>query len=193
MKKKDLLNTVFEPIKSISELITVSENKGILIGGIAASILGKPRFTADVDVLILLQKSDIAGFIKQAISCGLIPRITGVTEFALKNKVILLKHKNTGINIDIAIGLLPFEQEVVNRSKMFNLEGIKIHLPTPEDLIILKAIAHRPIDIEDIRMIIKTHHKLDIKRIEKTVKEFATFLDMSELWNDLSKIFRNAS
>ena len=59
MNHKNLLNQFFKPIKSISELIKVSNNKGIIIGGIAASLLGKPRFTADIDILILLQKDDI--------------------------------------------------------------------------------------------------------------------------------------
>ena len=50
MNHKNLLTQFFKPIKSISELIKVSNNKGIIIGGIASSILGKPRFTADIDV-----------------------------------------------------------------------------------------------------------------------------------------------
>ncbi|OIO72152.1 MAG: hypothetical protein AUJ85_10765 [Elusimicrobia bacterium CG1_02_37_114] len=190
MNQKNILHPFLKPIKDLSELIKVTNNKGIIIGGIAASILGKPRFTSDVDVLILFQKDDIAGFIKQADSCGIIPRITNPIRFALKNKVILLKHKETGINIDIAIGLLPFEHEIVNRSKIFDIEGIKINLPQPEDLIILKAIAHRPMDLEDIRMIIKIYPRLDLKRIEKTVKEFASFLEMPELWTDLTKILK---
>jgi len=188
MNHKNLLNQFFKPIKSISELIKVSNNKGIIIGGIAASLLGKPRFTADIDILILLQKDEITSFVKQAELYGIIPRITDSIEFAIKNKVILLKHKETGINIDIAIGLLPFEQEVVNRSKMFDLMGIKISLPQPEDLIILKAIAHRPIDLEDIRMIVKTYPKLDLKRIKHIVREFASVLEMPELLTDLKKI-----
>ena len=36
----------------------------------------------------------------------------------------------------------------------------------PEDLIIMKAIAHRPKDMLDIESIITSHPKLDRKRIQ---------------------------
>jgi len=43
-------------------------------------------------------------------------------------------------------------------------------LPTPEDLIILKAVAHRPKDMEDIRILADKYPNLDTARIEQWVK-----------------------
>jgi hypothetical protein len=38
----------------------------------------------------------------------------------------------------------------VERSKLYQIGPLALRLPTPEDLIILKAVAHRPKDLLDI-------------------------------------------
>lgn len=68
---------------------------------------------------------------------------------------------------------------------------IAIRLPTPEDLIILKAVAHRPKDLLDIRTLIETYPNLDIPRIRRWVKEFGKALDKPELWKDIAPWFRS--
>ena len=47
----------------------------------------------------------------------------------------------------LALGLLPFEVEAVERSEAHQAGALRVRLPTPEDLIILKAVAHRPKDM----------------------------------------------
>jgi hypothetical protein len=52
----------------------------------------------------------------------------------------------------------------------------------------MKAVAHRPIDLEDIRSILEVNPNVDLKRIRYWVKEFAKTLEMPEIWNDLKKL-----
>ena len=57
-------------------------------------------------------------------------------------------------------------------------------------MIIMKAIAHRPKDLEDIRTIIDKHTKLDVDRIKKWIKSFAEVLESPNLWIDIEKMFK---
>ena len=59
---------------------------------------------------------------------------------------------------------------VVERSLRIEIEGRTICCPTPEDFIIMKAVDHRPLDLEDIRNVIAVHPDLDVGRIERWVK-----------------------
>lgn len=88
--------------------------------------------------------------------------------------------------------MLPFEVEMVERSKLHQVDSLQIRLPTPEDLIIMKAIAHRPKDMTDIEAIIISHPKLDQKRIEFWVEQFAEVLETPELWTDVARLLRKA-
>lgn len=128
--------------------------KVLLLAAGAVSMLGKPRFTADVDAMMLLSDDELPRLMKAATEEGLVPRITDAIEFARQRRVLLLHHPTSGINVDISLGLLPFEVEAIERSVIHQLDPITIRLPTPEDLIILKAVAHRPKDWQDIRSII---------------------------------------
>jgi len=136
--------------------------------------------------MLLLDTEKIPELISVAQKEGLVTRINNAAEFARKNRVLLLTHQASMTNIDISLGLLPFEEEAVDRSFIFNVSGISLRLPTSEDLIIFKAVAHRQKDLIDIESIIETHPNLDRKRIESWVRQFATALDMPEIWDDLA-------
>jgi hypothetical protein len=86
--------------------------------------------------------------------------------------------------------VLPFEEEVVARSKVYDVGLLSVRLPTPEDLIIMKAIAHRPKDLIDIQTIIDSHPDLDVKRLRHWVKSFADVLETPGLWTDIETMFK---
>ncbi len=103
---------------------------------------------------------------------------------------LLLRHRESGINVDISLGILPFEKEAVERSIVYQAGELTLRLPTPEDLIIFKAVAHRPQDLLDIQALIKANPNLDRERIEQWVREFARALDMPDLWEDIAEWLR---
>jgi len=175
------------PLTALQRLMSHFQDKGVVIGGIAASLLGKPRLTADLDALLLLSVEEVPRLIQAAQEEGLEPRIPEAENFARKHRIVLLRHPESGTNIDVSLGILPFEIEVVERSVLFPISSIiSIRLPTPEDLIIMKAIAHRPRDFLDIQAIVASHPQLDRQRIKNWVTQFAEVLEMPELWDDIT-------
>jgi hypothetical protein len=103
---------------------------------------------------------------------------------------LLLQHSASGASIDISLGVLPFEEEVVTRSQLHDAGILSVRLPTPEDLIIMKAVAHRPQDLIDIQTVIDSHPDLDIDRIKHWVTSFADALEIPDLWTDIEKMFK---
>ena len=77
---------------------------------------------------------------------------------------------------------------MVERSQLVELGSIKLRLPTPEDLIIMKAVANRPKDLEDIQAIAASHPDLDKERIRLWVEQFGEALDLPELWKMISQL-----
>jgi len=64
----------------------------------------------------------------------------------------------------------------------------RLRLPTPEDLIIMKAVAHRPKDLADIQAIAANYPDLDKERIRFWVVQFGEALDLPELWIQILKL-----
>jgi predicted nucleotidyltransferase len=190
MKLDKSLEPFRATLEALQRLLQKFDDRGVIIGGIAVGFLGKPRFTADVDAVFLLSTQDIPKFIELARQENILPRRKDAEEFARKSRVLLLKHTPTETDIDISLGILPFEEEMVERSDIKSFANLSVRLPTPEDLIIMKAIAHRPKDLEDIRTIADKYPKLDVKRIENWVKDFGNALETPDLW-DLIKSLLN--
>lgn len=181
-------DSFYEPLAAVQRLLNQFSEQGIIIGGIAASLLGEPRATADIDAVIVLSLEDLPLLITAAKHEGLIPRLTDAETFARRNRVLLLSHIISGINVDISLGLLPFEIEAAERGQIYKAGSLEVRLATPEDLIIQKAIAHRPKDLTDIAGIISNHPTLDWQRIEAWLQQFAELLEMPELWQDIAKM-----
>jgi len=190
MNSIDVLEPLFAPLAALQNLIEAFDNRGIVIGGVAVSILGKPRLTADADAMFLLPAKKIPELIEQASREGIVPRIPDVEEFARRNRVVLLRHEESGVDIDISLGLLPFEVEAVERSREYDTGSLTVRLPTPEDLIILKAVAHRPKDMTDIATVLNAHDDLDTERIIFWVQQFAELLEIPEVLTELEDIIR---
>ncbi|HRI62845.1 MAG TPA: nucleotidyl transferase AbiEii/AbiGii toxin family protein [Polyangium sp.] len=160
-----------------------------MIGGIAVSILSKPRTTKDIDVIAWLPDHEMwSVFLASGKRFGITPRIPNAFEFAMHSRVLLLRHDISGVPIDVSMGALPFEEIAIKRAKQVTVGDFQIPVPTPEDLIVLKAIAHRPRDLADIESVLKAHTSIDEKWIRATVQEFANLLDAPEIFDDLEKL-----
>ncbi len=179
------LNPLLAPLSALQNLLSEFNDQGVIIGGIAASLLGTPRFTVDLDAVLLIGLADIPELLQIATEQGIEPRISDAEGFARKNRVLLLRHVATGIEIDLALGMLPFEIEMVERSVLIDVGPIKLRLPTPEDLIILKAVANREKDLADIQAIAASNPGLDTARIKFWVDQFGEALNAPDLMKNI--------
>ena len=134
-------------VATLRDLVRWLDGEGLsaaVIGGVAASTHGRPRMTRDVDLLALVDEGHWQDFISKSEEYGFETRRDDAVEFAYRTRVVLLRHRATGIDLDVTLAGLPFEREVVERAARLSVGGIEVPLATPEDLVILKAVARRP-------------------------------------------------
>lgn len=157
----------------------------VIIGGVAVSALSRPRFTDDVDALVLVPDKDWTAFLEATEGHGIGARIANPLEFARRYRILLLRHHPTNLDIDVSLGALPFEHDVVHRSRHVKLGRLSVPLPRYDDLIIMKAVAHRDQDLLDIAALIDASPRLNVTRIREVLREFAEILDTPELVTDI--------
>jgi len=182
---KDLVDVAL----AVQALCLSNKWKFCFIGGLAVQYWGEPRLTRDVDLSLL------TGFKGEEVFIDLLlnsfdPRIDQAKEFALENRVLLLKTK-TGIGIDVAFAALPFEEVIIDRAKDQEIStGKHVRLCSAEDLIILKAFASRPIDWRDVEMIIarQGRENLDWNYIERNLAELVLLKEEPEILARLQKL-----
>ena len=114
--------------------------RAAIIGGVAASLLGKPRLTKDIDAIVM--DAEAEALIASGARYGFQPRIADAVDFARNTRMLLLRFAEGGIDIDLSLGALPFEYEVIDRSSMIEVSrGVSIRVASPEDIVIMKVIA----------------------------------------------------
>jgi len=162
-----------------------------IIGGVAASILGRPRATRDIDVLAWIEEANWQEVLDAGARYGFRPRHPDALPFARRHRVLLVRHDPSAIDADIVLAGLPFEREAIAASRLIQLGGgFAAHVCAPEDLIIMKAVARRVRDLADIEAILDAQPDLDLDRVRQWVGQFAEALETPEMVEDLEAILR---
>lgn len=129
-------------------LLTRTRIRHLYIGGLALMVLGEPRMTQDVDLIVfisrktpgrLLAGAARAGFTVSRESALAQARALGVCRIAWK-----------GVAVDVIFASTDFERSAWTRRKRARLFGRMVSLPSPEDMILLKIIPGRRQDLADI-------------------------------------------
>lgn len=161
------------------------------IGGIALQRWGNPRLTVDIDITLLTGFGGEEIFVDELLKM-FTSRRKNAKEFAQLYRILTLKTKDE-INIDISLGALPFEEDMMKRASNYKFnEQCSLFTCSCEDLIILKAFANRPkdwIDIEDI--IARQNKKFDKNYIIENLKIFAPLKDTPEIIDKFIDLLNN--
>ena len=99
-----------------------------------------------------------------------------------------MRHEPSGIDIDLILGGLPFELEAVAAATPYRFGPLTIRLPRVEDLMIMKAIAHRPRDLLDLEALLIQHPQANLDRVRRYVDEFAHAASMSDVLEDWDRL-----
>ena len=171
-------------VAAACELIHFLEGAGFracLIGGLAVQRWGEPRLTRDVDATVLADYGTEAGVI-DAVLGHFAARRPDAREFALANRVLVVRASN-GVELDLSLAAFDFEREALDRATLYEFEpGVALVTCSAEDLIVYKAVAARPRDLEDIRTVIMRQvQRLDIDRVRRWLRVFAELKEDPDL------------
>jgi hypothetical protein len=143
-------------------------------GAIAYNYYAPPRLTQDVDVLALVPDTKIPELLEEFSAAGcqhLNPDARPVELEAvlqnLRSKAPLAAFACKGVRTELFLPWHSFHYRVLQRSPERDLEGRKIRIHAPEDLIVFKKVFDRPKDIGDIKaMLMAQKGKLDTERLK---------------------------
>lgn len=164
----------------------------LVTGGMAVLVWGRPRFTADIDIVIKLKQENIDSFKKALMAFS---RAGYVDESVMREAVSKKGEFNfidgeTGVKVDFWVlkEANPFDASQLERKKVKNILGQKVYFISPEDLILSKIKWYQESQssrqLEDVESILKiSGRKLDTKYL----KQWAKRLGVLGILNKLEK------
>jgi hypothetical protein len=158
------------------------------IGGVAVQRWGIPRFTQDIDLTLLTGFGDEEQYV-DALLQELKPRRPDAREFALSRRVLLAETQDA-VEVDIALGALPFEERSIHRASEWRIrEGVTLTTCSAEDLVVHKVFAGRGLDWGDVeRVLTRQHGKLNLIQIREELKPLLELKGTPEALDKLEQL-----
>ena len=160
----------------------------MVIGGVAVIAYGVKRLTTDVDAVVQGGAVDVPALLRALARAGIASRIEHVERFARENLVLLMRHVETGVELDVSLGFTRFELEALASRKLVRFGRARAPMARPEDLVIFKALAGRPKDIDDATALLILHRDIDVARVRDRVAELAMLAEAPELIDGLEAV-----
>jgi len=176
--------------RTLGELLPVLDrHKGQSLG-IAVIARGIPRVTRDIDLAFSGADITLQALAAELADAGVVARIEDALAFAAESQVLLLRHAETGVDVDVSVAWMPFELEAMVAAGPVKVGGVTLQVAQPEDLVIYKAIAWRPQDQQDVERLLVLHGaRMDLARIRRHVRELGEAMEQDRL-HDLEVVFR---
>jgi Nucleotidyltransferase of unknown function (DUF6036) len=153
-----------------------------VFGAQAAIVHGASRLTADVDVTIIFDKNESKDLIEILKDSGFEPRVRNIDAIIEQSRVLPVLHLKSGIPVDVIIGGTGLEEQFASRAQFHKFDNVSIPVACAEDVIIMKILAGRDKDIDDVKAIIGVKsEQLDLDVIRETLGVLEVALDRSDL------------
>jgi predicted nucleotidyltransferase len=166
-----------EVLKKIAKLLISQRIPFMIIGGQAVLAYGTARLTQDIDVSLGLAPEKGAELIQILNDNGFTILVENPVDFLNETFVLPVIENQYQVRIDFVFTLSEFELAAIKRVREIEIAGMMIPYASPEDLILMKLIAARPRDIEDVRSILLLNKTLDLVYVRTWANQYDQELD----------------
>lgn len=133
----------------IANAFQTAELRGAIIGGVARNYWEVPRLTFDIDFTVEENPAGIETVIAALADHGFeVMRVQG-REQASGPDFVQLYNREMAQVVELQAAKTPFQEEVLRRAVALDETGLLV--ATREDIIVLKILALRPKDRDDLR------------------------------------------
>ena len=185
------MNTLFEAAREVCAFMEEHGWKCCVIGGLAVQRWGEPRTTLDADIALLTGWGGEEAYI-DALLDRFASRIEDGRPFAVAHRVLLLRASN-GRDVDVTLGALPFEEEMMARSTAVEFApGVVLPCCAAEDLLVMKLFAARPRDWADAEGIVARQRTLDRKGVLSRLAPLCELKDAPDILDRARRLLEGA-
>lgn len=179
-------------LKKIAELLQKLKIPYLITGGVAVVVWGRPRYTADIDLIIELKKEKTKKFIAALAKEGYVDEDAVHEAIKLQSEFNFIDNES-GMKVDFwMLEDSDFDRSRLKRAIARIIFGQKVYFSSPEDLILKKLLwfneskSNRQLeDIHSIMAIIKD--QLDYDYLRKWAKKQKTLGILEEMMSLVNK------
>ena len=169
---------MFEGIlATLAEALTRAGIPYMVIGGQAVLIYGDPRLTRDIDITLGVSIDQFEQVMAALEGLPLEALASDPAKLARQTMALPLVHTSTKIRVDLIFSFSLFERDAIGRAEDKLVGSALVKYVAVEDLIVMKLVAGRPRDIEDVKSILRRNPGLDREAVRERLGLFREVVD----------------
>lgn len=183
------MSEIISTLRDVSAALHRLDIPYAVMGGLAVRAHGIPRPTYDLDFTIAIEREQLVVLFDTLDELGYtVPEIyrTGWVDQVADMPLIKfnLMIQGNAIAVDVFLAETPFLESAIARRVRTEIENVTVDVVSPEDLILLKAIARRPRDVGDIIDVRFTQGDLDEAYLRKWAGELGIAAQFEDIWRE---------
>ncbi len=182
-----------DALAALSGALSETGAPWMVIGGIAVIAHGVQRMTTDIDAVIRGDAVSVAALIGILQRHQIEPRVDNPEAFAAANLVLLARHRPTEVDLDLSFGWTAFEHEALAACASTRYGKVAAPMAGVDDLLVFKAMAARPRDIDDAVTLLTLFPDIDVARVRRRLAVLADLALAPELNLGLERILQAAT
>jgi Nucleotidyl transferase AbiEii toxin, Type IV TA system len=153
-----------------------------LFGAQAAILYGAARLTADVDITVDTGPHPVEDVLAALEARRFAPRVDNALAFVTETRVLPMVHGPTRIPVDLVLAGPGPEERFLQHAEVRLIDGVPVPVAAPDDLVVMKVLAGRPQDLEDVVAILAAQGpQIDLERATATLGILEQALDRRDL------------
>jgi hypothetical protein len=183
---------VADLLDDLRRALEAARTRWYLFGAQAALLYGAVRLTADVDVTVDWPHGSQPDALVDALAAhGFVLRVADPA-FVARTRVLPLVHAPTSLPLDAVLAGPGLEDAFFARVVEHDVEGVRVPVASPEDIVVMKVLAARTKDLDDVAAIAASPVPLDLTYLRRTVALLEEALGQSDLQPVLDAALRRA-
>jgi hypothetical protein len=148
----DVAQGILNILKRIATLFRENDLAYCLAGGLAVSLLSRPRATEDIDLIVLCEERDLPSLEALVRGHFEVIQVRDVMRFRTASiwRFILGDGDKGMVILDVILADRDEYRTSIANSVEIVVDDCLINVITPQDLITVKQLAGRPVDLMDI-------------------------------------------
>lgn len=174
-------------LRSLVQILNRRRIRYALVGGIATGLMGRPRATRDIDLVLQISQIELPGLLDELAEQGFSIDTEAVIREWVQNHMTAIQCG--GWRIDWLKPVIPLYQHVIDRAKPRDFGGTPLLVAAAENLILTKLVAFRTQDRVDVETLLAANQgQLDIDYIRS---EWQTVADLGDpRWREFEQMVR---
>ena len=167
-------DSIFVGLRSIADALRAAGTRFALVGGFAISVRGQPRFTRDVDVVVVVNTDrEMEALIFDLTAHGY--RTVALVEHEARLRLSTARLAAPGgLIVDLIAATCGIEREIVERSQSLLVASAgELPVARAEELLAMKVLSmtdRRPLDRFDAVNLILVNRNLDLDAVRSNLR-----------------------